>query len=90
VPEAEILDYILGYTAGNDVSFRWHQRNVAQWDFSKGFDETTPIGPCIVAAHALDPQSVAVQTVLNGEVRQDGHTKSVFLLFFPSCCLPFF
>jgi hypothetical protein len=39
VPESEILDYVLGYTCGNDVSFRFHQMNVSQWTFSKGFGE---------------------------------------------------
>jgi 2-keto-4-pentenoate hydratase/2-oxohepta-3-ene-1,7-dioic acid hydratase in catechol pathway len=39
VSEAEALDYVLGYTAGNDVSFRHHQFNVSQWDYSKGFGE---------------------------------------------------
>jgi 2-keto-4-pentenoate hydratase/2-oxohepta-3-ene-1,7-dioic acid hydratase in catechol pathway len=40
VSEAEALDYVLGYTAGNDVSFRHHQFNVSQWDYSKGFGES--------------------------------------------------
>lgn len=37
VSEAEALDYVLGYTGANDVSFRKHQMAVSQWGFSKGF-----------------------------------------------------
>ncbi|KAH9045368.1 fumarylacetoacetate hydrolase [Lactarius pseudohatsudake] len=75
VSEKEALDYVLGYTAGNDVSFRFHQMNVSQWDFSKGFDNTTPIGPCLVAASAIpDPQTLSLKAVVNGQVLQDGTT----------------
>jgi len=75
VREEEALDYVLGYTAGNDVSFRFHQMNVSQWDFSKGFDNTTPIGPCLVAASAIpDPQTVRLKAVVNEQVVQDGIT----------------
>lgn len=39
-------------------------------------DNTTPIGPCIVAAHAiLDPQSIELSCTLNGEKLQNGTTK---------------
>lgn len=75
VSEKEALDYVLGYTAGNDVSFRFHQMNVSQWDFSKGFDNTAPIGPCLVAASAIpDPQNLSLKAVVNGQVLQDGTT----------------
>jgi len=77
------------------VSFRFHQMNVSQWDFSKGFgkkvfplpltlimfgniccsDNTTPIGPCLVAASAIpDPQTLTLKTLVNGQVLQDGTT----------------
>jgi hypothetical protein len=44
VSEAEAPDYILGYTASNDVSSRVVQLNQSQWCFSKGFDDSCPIG----------------------------------------------
>jgi 2-keto-4-pentenoate hydratase/2-oxohepta-3-ene-1,7-dioic acid hydratase in catechol pathway len=44
VPESEALDYVLGYTAANDVSSRTFQMNQSQWSFSKGFDGACPIG----------------------------------------------
>jgi len=75
VSEAEALDYVLGYTTGNDMSFRFHQMNVSQWGFSKGFDNSTPIGPCIVSGSAIpDPQSLPLRTYVNGTLYQDGTT----------------
>jgi 2-keto-4-pentenoate hydratase/2-oxohepta-3-ene-1,7-dioic acid hydratase in catechol pathway len=44
ISEAEVSDYILGYTASNDVSSRVSQLNQSQWCFSKGFDGSCPIG----------------------------------------------
>jgi len=75
VSEADALDYVLAYTNGNDTSFRYHQFAVSQWDFSKGFDDTTPIGPCLVAAHTIpDPQHIPLRSILNGKTLQDGTT----------------
>jgi 2-keto-4-pentenoate hydratase/2-oxohepta-3-ene-1,7-dioic acid hydratase in catechol pathway len=44
VSEADALDYVLGYTASNDVSSRSSQFAQSQWCFSKGFDTSCPIG----------------------------------------------
>ncbi|KAG8968544.1 hypothetical protein FRC03_006944 [Tulasnella sp. 419] len=77
VPEDQALDYVLGYSVGNDVSFRKHQMAVTQWGFSKSFDDTTPLGPCIVAATAIDSRSLPLKTVLNGKVLQDGNTANL-------------
>lgn len=44
IPEEEALDYVLGYTASNDVSARNLQLITAQWSFSKGLDGSCPIG----------------------------------------------
>ncbi|KAG9019690.1 hypothetical protein FRB90_011499 [Tulasnella sp. 427] len=77
VPVEKAMDYVLGFTAGNDVSFRKHQLAVTQWGFSKSFDDTTPLGPCIVSATAIDSAKLSVKTILNGEVRQDGTTSNL-------------
>lgn len=75
VSEAEALDYVLGYTGANDVSFRKHQMAVSQWGFSKGFDNTNPLGPCLVSNNLIpDPQSVELKLTLNGNIVQDGTT----------------
>ena len=44
VSEADACDYVLGYTAANDVSSRTSQFAQTQWSFSKGFDGACPIG----------------------------------------------
>ncbi|KAJ7245705.1 hypothetical protein C8J57DRAFT_1358129 [Mycena rebaudengoi] len=75
VSEANALDYVLGYTGANDVSFRKHQMAVSQWNFSKGFDNTNPLGPCLVTASAIpDPQKIPLSCTVNGVVVQDGNT----------------
>ena len=42
------MEYVLGYTAANDVSSRTSQLNQSQWSFSKGFDGSCPLGQSIV------------------------------------------
>ena len=44
VPEDKALDYVLGYTASNDVSARTLQMVTSQWSMSKGLDGSCPIG----------------------------------------------
>ena len=44
IPEEKALDYVLGYTASNDVSARTMQMLTSQWSFSKGLDGSCPIG----------------------------------------------
>ncbi|EKM59855.1 uncharacterized protein PHACADRAFT_250625 [Phanerochaete carnosa HHB-10118-sp] len=75
VSEADALDYVIGYTGANDMSFRYHQMAVSQWGFSKGYDDATPIGPCLVSTTAIpDPQRLGLKCTLNGKVMQDGTT----------------
>lgn len=73
VEEADALDYVLGYTAGNDVSDRKVQYAAGQWIQGKGYDTYCPLGPWIETD--LDPGHVQVQSRLNGEVRQDSNTE---------------
>jgi 2-keto-4-pentenoate hydratase/2-oxohepta-3-ene-1,7-dioic acid hydratase in catechol pathway len=53
VSEADAMEYVLGYTAANDVSSRSSQFAQTQWSFSKGFDGACPIGKNIVCAKRL-------------------------------------
>ncbi len=64
----EALDYVLGYTCGNDVTARDLQRQDDQWARSKGFDTFCPLGPWIVTG--LDPSDLAIESRVNGQVRQ--------------------
>lgn len=74
--ESEALNYVLGYTCGNDVSARHWQAHGGggQWIRGKGFDTFCPLGPVLVTADEIpDPQSLHLRTYLNGQVMQD-HT----------------
>jgi 2-keto-4-pentenoate hydratase/2-oxohepta-3-ene-1,7-dioic acid hydratase in catechol pathway len=44
ISEEDALDYVLGYTASNDVSARDLQMLTNQWCFSKGLDGSCPLG----------------------------------------------
>ncbi|KIY03331.1 uncharacterized protein Z520_00022 [Fonsecaea multimorphosa CBS 102226] len=73
----QALDYVGGYTAGNDVSSRKLQRDpefagrVPQWGFSKGFDTFAPLGPCLVAPDLIgNPADLHLKTIIDGETRQ--------------------
>lgn len=71
VPAQNALDYVFGYTIGNDVTARDLQKSDGQWARAKGFDTFCPIGPAIETD--FDPTGDAVVTTrLNGEVKQQG------------------
>ena len=71
----EALDAILGYTCAIDVTARDKQRSDLQWVRGKSADGFCPIGPWLETD--LDPNDVSVQTYLNGELKQDGHTRDL-------------
>ena len=66
------LDYVFGYTCVNDVTARDLQRKDVQFTRGKSFDTFCPVGPWIT--NEIDPANVAVETRLNGEVKQKGNT----------------
>lgn len=72
VPEAEALEYVLGYTCANDVSARDCQRADEQWCRAKSFDTFCPLGPWIETE--LDPAHCAIRGRLSGETLQDSNT----------------
>jgi 2-keto-4-pentenoate hydratase/2-oxohepta-3-ene-1,7-dioic acid hydratase in catechol pathway len=77
VPEAQALNYVFGYTTGNDFTARDPQNRVSQWMTGKTPDEFAPIGPWLVTADQIpDPQTLQVQTYVNDETtpRQDMNT----------------
>lgn len=77
VARERALDYVLGYTCGNDVSARDWQKDFggSQWCRGKTFDTFCPLGPCLVTADEIkNPNSLAIKTILNGEVMQDWNT----------------
>ena len=73
VPEDQVKDYIFGYTIINDVSARTIQNRHKQWYFGKSMDGFAPIGP--VVTDEVDPASLDIRTLLNGEVVQQSNTR---------------
>jgi 2-keto-4-pentenoate hydratase/2-oxohepta-3-ene-1,7-dioic acid hydratase in catechol pathway len=72
--DADIRQYILGYTCVNDVTARDLQNKDGQWSRSKGFDTFCPVGP--VVTDEIDPWAgIGVETRVNGEVKQKGNTR---------------
>jgi 2-keto-4-pentenoate hydratase/2-oxohepta-3-ene-1,7-dioic acid hydratase in catechol pathway len=74
----EAEDYIAGYLVFNDITARDIQRREMQsgvFSFSKAIDTFCPIGPWIVTKDEIsDPQALAMQLRVNGDVRQRGNT----------------
>jgi 2-keto-4-pentenoate hydratase/2-oxohepta-3-ene-1,7-dioic acid hydratase in catechol pathway len=74
-PDEDVRPYILGYTCVNDVTARDLQKKDVQFTRGKGFDTFCPVGPMIT--DEADPWAgIAVQTRLNGELKQDGNTRN--------------
>jgi 2-keto-4-pentenoate hydratase/2-oxohepta-3-ene-1,7-dioic acid hydratase in catechol pathway len=80
VSRAKALEYVLGYTCANDVSARdWQkEKGGGQWCRGKTFDTFCPLGPCLVTADEIpNPNTLAIRTVVSGEVLQDWNTKDM-------------
>ncbi|TMN21280.1 fumarylacetoacetate hydrolase family protein [Lentibacillus cibarius] len=72
------LDYIAGYTIGNDTSARDLQKRTPQWLQGKTLDRSTPVGPWIVTADEVgDPGNLKIQSLVNGNVRQSSSTSKL-------------
>jgi len=76
VPAARVREFVLGYTCLNDVTAR-DLASKGLWVRAKAFDTFCPLGPCI--ATDIDPDAVAVETFVNGELRQSSSTKELFV-----------
>jgi 2-keto-4-pentenoate hydratase/2-oxohepta-3-ene-1,7-dioic acid hydratase in catechol pathway len=79
---ADPLAAVFGYTILNDLSLRdfvpFPHTLGLDAVVSKGFDGAAPIGPWItLAADVPDPQGLAIQLAINGELQQDGSTASM-------------
>lgn len=89
VSVAQALEYVAGYTVGNDLSVRdavyMKRPNVPvgslfRTDFlgMKGFDGSCPVGPWIVPAWAIgDPQELSITLTVDGEVMQQSNTSQM-------------
>jgi 2,4-didehydro-3-deoxy-L-rhamnonate hydrolase len=79
VSEADALDYVAGYSTGNDVSERAFQRERGgQFVKGKSADTFAPFGPYLVTRSSVaDVQNLAVWSEINGEMRQQGNTSQM-------------
>jgi 2-keto-4-pentenoate hydratase/2-oxohepta-3-ene-1,7-dioic acid hydratase in catechol pathway len=72
--DANIREYILGYTCVNDVTARDLQSKDGQWSRAKSFDTFCPVGPLVT--DEIDPWAgVGVETRVNSAIRQQGNTR---------------
>ena len=77
VSEEEALDYVLGYTCGNDVSAKEGQGGDNQSWRTKSTDAFSPVGPYI--SDEVDPGNAMVRARVNGkEVQADSTSGLVF------------
>ena len=79
VKRDDALSHVAGYTVANDYAIRdylenWYRPNLRV----KNRDTCTPIGPWLVdAADIPDPQALALQTTVNGQITQRGNTRDM-------------
>lgn len=76
ISEAEVFDYIAGYTVGHDVSERAFQRERGgQFTKGKSADTFAPVGPYLLGRDLIkDPQALGIWSEVNGQMRQQGNT----------------
>ncbi len=80
VNRKDALNYVLGYTCGNDVSARDWQKTWGggQWCRGKFFDTFAPLGPCLVTTDEIpNPNCLTIKTILNGNTVQDWNTNDM-------------
>jgi 2-keto-4-pentenoate hydratase/2-oxohepta-3-ene-1,7-dioic acid hydratase in catechol pathway len=91
IPQAQALDHVYGYTVVNDVTaIDLFKRGLGEGreglpgfyylSIAKSMDTFEPIGPCITLREAVpDPQGLAGEFRVNGEMRVRGHTSDMRL-----------
>ncbi|NLT57873.1 MAG: fumarylacetoacetate hydrolase family protein [Clostridiales bacterium] len=76
VSPEEALDYVFGYTIGNDVSMRKQfNTRLTQWITNKSPDGFAPVGPHIVTKDEVDCFDLDIKLYRNGVVKQHSNTK---------------
>jgi 2-keto-4-pentenoate hydratase/2-oxohepta-3-ene-1,7-dioic acid hydratase in catechol pathway len=69
------LDYVFGYTIGEDISDRDLQKSEKQFGRAKSFDTYTPVGPFVYAD--VDVSDLRIELQQNGEVKQNARTSQM-------------
>jgi 2-keto-4-pentenoate hydratase/2-oxohepta-3-ene-1,7-dioic acid hydratase in catechol pathway len=76
VSESEALDYVFGYTCTLDVEAADLYKKDDHRPRGKSFDTFCPIGPYIIT-DIKDPNNLAIESRVNGEVRAKGRTSEL-------------
>jgi 2-keto-4-pentenoate hydratase/2-oxohepta-3-ene-1,7-dioic acid hydratase in catechol pathway len=79
IPRERALDYVFGYSCLVDATMRLEPGMPAEErPTRKSFDTFTPLGPYLVTADEVgDPQALANQLWVNGELRQSANTRDM-------------
>lgn len=81
IPREQALRHVAGYVILNDVSARDVQAEEHAAGFltlGKSFPTSSPMGPYLLTADELpDPHVLAMESRVNGEVRQRGHSSDL-------------
>lgn len=75
VSQENATDYVMGYTALNDITARDLQEKDGQWTRSKSFNTFCPIGPWIETD--MNPNNLNISLRVNGDLKQDSNTKNL-------------
>ncbi|RGY95587.1 fumarylacetoacetate hydrolase family protein [Clostridium sp. AM58-1XD] len=73
IEESDAMNYVFGFTIGNDVTARDMQSPKNQWGLCKGFDTFSPIGPWIETE--ADCFNLEITSWINGQLKQHSNTK---------------
>jgi 2-keto-4-pentenoate hydratase/2-oxohepta-3-ene-1,7-dioic acid hydratase in catechol pathway len=79
-PQERWFEALAGVACANDLTARDLQKKDGQFARAKSFDGFCPVGPEIVAG--LDPSDLAIETRVNGAVRQSSRTSR--MIFSPA------
>jgi 2,4-didehydro-3-deoxy-L-rhamnonate hydrolase len=79
VAQANALEYVAGYSVGQDVSDRRLQFSDTppQFSIGKSAPNFGPVGPWLVASDALDPTQLDMTCDVNGQRMQTGNTRDM-------------
>src|SRR5207253_7209827 len=69
------LDFVFGYTIGEDISDRDLQKSEKQFSRCKSFDSYTPVGPFVYTE--VDLTDLPITLRQNGEVKQQARTSQM-------------
>ncbi len=77
----DALDHVAGYAVAIDLTLRDVQNIQKEkglpWEIAKAFDSSCPLSAFVPADQVIDPQSLQLRMIVNGQVRQDGNTRDM-------------